>query len=85
MIAVDWQGMGCSSREVAPLPSVSLLANLCSAKREEQLSVSRLVTNQLIDNLRELLEAENITKFTLAGHSLGIYRLFSALAIAYGR
>eukprot|EP01032_Pedospumella_encystans_P027304 gene27304-30864_t len=78
IIAVDWPGMGCSSRTATKFTPT---ANICSdAEREKE--IAQAVTDELIDSLEKLRVEENIPHFTLAGHSLGGY-LAGKYAVKY--
>lgn len=77
IIAVDWPGMGCSSRTATRFPLASLVDNakatLCNRDINREKEIARAVTDELVDALEKLRIEENIPEFTLAGHSLGGY------------
>ena len=77
VIAVDWLGMGGSSR---PHRSKSPWISPCPSK-QAGLSPGRGV-DFFIDTLEELRKKEDITDFVLAGHSLGGY-LSARYALKY--
>ena len=68
VIAVDWLGMGGSSR---PSLANSPFLSPCSSKGGQQPPLQSI--SFFIDTLQEVILKENITDFVLAGHSLGGY------------
>lgn len=89
VIAVDWPGMGCSSRDTLQMKKLdwmcSMPAKLLSKKNPASnyaLSLARSVTDEFIDSLEDLREEEQLTDFVLAGHSLGGF-LAAKYAIKY--
>ena len=69
VIAVDWLGMGSSSRDVTGKQEKRACGDVC-----DSLSMTPTVaTDFFIDSLEELRKAINISSFVLAGHSLGGY------------
>jgi cardiolipin-specific phospholipase len=75
VIAVDWLGMGCSSRTSTRVSRLSVFTQMrnCSNKEEQEKLIATQVTNEFIDSLEELRKTEKIEDFILAGHSLGGY------------
>lgn len=86
IIAVDWPGMGCSSRVATrfSLPTIAdtTRAVLCSRDHDREKEIAQAVTDELIDALEKLRIDEDIPHFTLAGHSLGGY-LAGKYAVKY--
>jgi pimeloyl-ACP methyl ester carboxylesterase len=81
IIAVDWKGMGLSNRASKPMslmPSVWFYG----PPKDEVLKVSRTVTDELIDSLEELRVEIGLSRFVLAGHSMGGY-LCTKYALKY--
>lgn len=77
IIAVDWLGMGCSSRTSKRVTQLSIIESMknCGESSLEtfQKEIAEKVTDEFIDSLEELRKEENIENFVLAGHSLGGY------------
>lgn len=77
IIAVDWPGMGCSSRSTNQMKKLSWLCSMPSilfnkiSKEEYALNLARQVTDEFVDALEALRQEEELTDFVLAGHSLG--------------
>lgn len=86
IIAVDWPGMGCSSRQATrfSLPTIAdnTRAILCKRDHDREKEIAQAVTDELIDALEKLRIDEDIPHFTLAGHSLGGY-LAGKYAVKY--
>ena len=78
VIAVDWLGMGNSTRIGSKYFTLPLSTQLYSAitnkynvtESSKVQQVSRKVTDQFIDNFEEFRKEQNIHDFVLAGHSL---------------
>ena len=78
VIAVDWLGMGNSTRIGSKYFTLPLSTHLYSAITSKYTAVesskiqqvSRKVTDQFIDNFEEFRKGQNIHDFVLAGHSL---------------
>lgn len=75
VIAVDWLGMGCSSRISTRITRLSLLPSLLLGQGHEDRAkiIAEQVANEFIESLDEVREQEGLTEFVLAGHSLGGY------------
>ena len=71
VIAVDWHGMGLSSRTEKPITRLSMFHVFCKQDNEKVLDVARTVTNEFIDSLEQFRIAADLPRFVLAGHSLG--------------
>jgi cardiolipin-specific phospholipase len=86
IVAVDWPGMGCSSRTATQFPLATALdtlkATLCMREPEREKHIAQAVTDELIDSLEKLRVEEDLPRFTLAGHSLGGY-LAAKYAVKY--
>ncbi|KAJ1429060.1 Alpha/Beta hydrolase protein [Ochromonadaceae sp. CCMP2298] len=75
IIAVDWPGMGCSSRDVR-FPTRSIVDRLWpwqSGERAKEEQLARAVAEQMVESLEQIRICEDVAEFTLAGHSLGGY------------
>lgn len=84
VIAVDWLGMGSSSRTSTRVTRLSLIESMtkCATKEEHEKEVAKQVTDEFIDSLEDLRKQEKIENFVLAGHSLGGY-LVGKYALKY--
>ena len=86
IIAVDWPGMGCSSRSATKFSLASPIdtakSTLCSRDVAREKEIAQAVTDELIDSLERLRIEEELPQFTLAGHSLGGY-LAGKYAVKY--
>ena len=67
VIAVDWRGMGLSSRDrQVPHPCSCCCCTCCCGSFDETLAI-----NFFVESLHEMMEGLNLTNVVLAGHSLG--------------
>jgi cardiolipin-specific phospholipase len=75
VIAVDWLGMGCSSRVSTRITRLSLLPSLLLGQAHEDRAkqIAEQVATEFIESLDEVRQQEGLTEFVLAGHSLGGY------------
>ena len=65
VVAMDWMGMGGSSRTSSDIPQRSILARCVSSEAPS------IATDFFIDTLEECREQLGLRDFVLAGHSLG--------------
>lgn len=86
IIAIDWPGMGCSDQSTyKSSPVMNLLNSIyarASSRSDDMDDEAQSMTDFYIDSLERIRIEENVSRFTLAGHSLGGY-LSARYALKY--
>jgi len=84
IIAIDWPGMGCSEQSAyKSSPVMNLLNSIYThASSQSDVDEAESMTDFYVDSLERIRLEENVSRFTLAGHSLGGY-LSARYALKY--